>query len=238
MILLLSPLEMELYPLISRYKNPARRRTAFGELISFPENTDYGNNMSSCITGMGKIRSAVTVSRALGILEMEGKRPDAIILAGIGGAAGCEQIGCVNVADGALQWDLSMVPFAKREGSYPDGSGYEATDPFLSDCIAGALEEHSFSLTRGTAYTGDTFIRGDRKALIQSPGTVDMESCSILAAVKESGIPVAVVRMVSDEVSGRSVGNLRDFIDREMGTLWDGVIRGALTFLRRKGIVS
>jgi adenosylhomocysteine nucleosidase len=237
MILLLSPLEMELFPLISRHEELLRRNIAFGELISLPEAPEEEAVPAFCITGMGKIRSALTVSRVLGVLKAEEREPAAVILAGIGGAAGSEALGCVNVAKGTLQWDLGMLPFAKTEGLYPDGSGYEATDPLLSDCIAAELERRGFSTTRGTAYTGDTFLRGVRKAHIQSPGTVDMESSSFLAAVKESGIPAAVIRIVSDEASGRTAGNLRDFIDREIGPLWDGAIEGALTFLRRKGIV-
>ncbi len=237
MILLLSPLEIELFPLISRYDGLMRRKIAFGELISCSGGPEYGTDLLMCITGMGKVRSALTVSRVLGILESEDRVPDAIVLTGIGGAAVSEETGCVNIAEGAVQWDLSMLPFAKKEGMYPDGSGYEATDPLLSDCIAEALEIRSFRLARGIAYTGDTFVRGVRKPHIESPGNVDMESSSVLAALKGSGIPAAVVRLVSDEVSGRTAGNLRDFIDREMGTLWDGVIEGALTFLRRKGIV-
>lgn len=237
LLLFLSPLGMELFPLLSLYPAGARRDAAFGCFYMLNEG-DGKRPFAAGVTGTGKTRSAVTADRIVSSVTGNGFTVSAAVLAGLGGAAGDEEIGSVNIVSDSLQWDLSMAPFAAKQGLYPDGSGVERTGESLSRTIAEKLSARGCRTFRGTAYTGDSFAEGERPPGVASPGNIDMETAAVLSVLNMRGIPCAAVRLISDDAFGNRAGNIRAFIDRDMKPVWEGILEGALTFSGCNGIVS
>jgi adenosylhomocysteine nucleosidase len=128
------------------------------------------------ITGVGKVNAALQVSRAL---ARPADRPDIVVNVGTAGAlrdgmSGTHEIGRVQ------QHDLDSVVLEEL-------TGHRYGRPIL--------------LGKGpTLATGDVFVSdvATRDRLALSADLVDMEGYAVAAACRMAGVPVKVVKHVSD----------------------------------------
>ena len=198
MMLLAAPSDMELAPLRSLLRQQGyrikgkKRPCAYGTLTFFEKNEKDNDSFhrgwpeaALLITGIGKVRSAISTISAFEQLEAEGIMIDCSLLAGIAGGAGEERIASVHIALDSIQWDLESRPFASERGLYPGGEGKKLLSSSLQSSLKGALVEEGLDVFEGTAFTGDSFLKGERPAFVRSPGTVDMESYAFLEAASK-----------------------------------------------------
>jgi adenosylhomocysteine nucleosidase len=128
------------------------------------------------LTGIGKVNAAMTVAAAL---ARPGTRPDLVVNLGTagalhGGMTGTHEVGVV------VQHDL---------------------DSALLEQLTGSRYGPPIHLSDGpTLATGDVFVTDPavRDRLAQSADLVDMEGYAVAAACQAAGIPVRLVKHVSD----------------------------------------
>jgi adenosylhomocysteine nucleosidase len=130
------------------------------------------------ITGVGKVNAAVSVARALS----DGVRPSMLVNLGTAGAlrpglAGLHLVGRVHQHD--------LVSRKLRE-QYGDEFGETLT----------LVDDGGLALA-----TGDTFIDDERRRarLAERADLVDMEGYGVAAAGARFGVPVRMVKQVSDD---------------------------------------
>lgn len=129
------------------------------------------------VTGVGKVRAALAVSRLLAT----GPRPARIVNVGTAGGLrpgleGTHEIGRVLQHDFDHEGVLALT--GRSDGpplDLPGGSGLVLA-------------------------TGDRFVAGGaaRERLVQVADLVDMEGYAVAAAAREAGVPVRLIKHVSD----------------------------------------
>lgn len=154
---------------------------------------EYGPHLRSRIsplmTGVGPVEAAVSVTRALAEANGRGDLPDLVVSLGSAGSATLEHTGvyqAISVAyrdmdASALGFPVGITPFLDIEAELP-----------LAPRIPG-LEGARLS-------TGANVVSGAAYAAIDAD-MVDMESYATLRACQNFGVPLVVVRGISDGVS-------------------------------------
>lgn len=147
------------------------------------------------ITGIGTVPAAIAVTQA--VLE---RKPDRVINIGTAGAlvdglSGVFEISHVTKHD----FHLEMLT---------DVSKYLLPETY-------ELETSGKLPTAGLA-TGDMFVSKEevRRQLAQASSLVDMEGYAIVAACKKLGVPVTLLKQVSDNANEESFGTWADAVDR------------------------
>jgi adenosylhomocysteine nucleosidase len=145
------------------------------------EAAQLGTDLPVLITGVGKVCAAVSVSSALAAL-----RPSSVVNLGTAGALrhgldGIHEVGTV------VQHDFD-----------DDGVAAVVGQHFGGPLVLGA------GLTLAT---GDRFVAGGpvRDALAAHADLVDMEGYAVAAACRAAGVPVRLVKLVSDD-AGEDAG--------------------------------
>ncbi len=164
------------------------------------------------LTGIGK---ALSVTRlALAVAQ---HTPAAILNVGFcGGLNGTPQ-GAIVLPTETLQWDLRLGDLR-----IPLGFGYHApcrlplSPPTLS-CLAHPV--------RGLLVTGDRFIDGPLPDALDAVA-VDMETAAIALFAREAGIPLTVIREVSDVADAPQKLSHAQFLDyiRHQGPAYSGAV--------------
>jgi adenosylhomocysteine nucleosidase len=150
-----------------------------------------GTDLPILITGMGKVNAAL----AVGIVLAAAPRPSEII--NLGTAGGLRPgVSGIHVAGTVLQHDLDGDLLFKVTG--------EVTGPplLVGDPAGPVLA------------TGDSFISDDavRDALAKDASLVDMEGYAIAAAAQQFGVPVRLVKQVSDDAGAGAAKSWRDSV--------------------------
>jgi len=184
---------------------------------------------------MGKVAAAVTATTLIREFGVDG-----IVFTGIAGAlAPGVGIGDVVIATDLVQHDILGPPDEFRRGDVPLlGVRDFVADPALSDAAErAALDFFGEGFTelvpaevladlgirrprvhRGRVVTGDEFIHGDGKAVVlgreAAAVCVDMEGAAVAQVCFEhGGVPLCVIRAISDLASGEAVSDFPKFRD-------------------------
>jgi adenosylhomocysteine nucleosidase len=138
----------------------------------------FKTDLPVLITGVGKVNAAVSVAVALS----EGVRPSALVNLGTAGALR-PGMGGLHLVGRVFQHDLSS---RKLRAQYGNEFGETLS---LVDDGGPALA------------TGDTFIEDDdrRAKLARQADLVDMEGYGVAAVGARFGLPVRIVKQVSDD---------------------------------------
>lgn len=155
-----------------------------------------GNTIKVCATvaGMGMVNAAATTQYLVD--EM---RPDAIIFSGIAGNLNPDlHINDVVLGKTLRYLDSDMHLIAQ---SAPFTEEYHSDDALIEHAHQ-ALERLGITHIAGTIATGNTFVEGDEKtaqvkALTQADA-VEMEGAAVAHVAARCGIPVLVIRALSD----------------------------------------
>ncbi|WP_212827091.1 nucleosidase [Catellatospora sp. TT07R-123] len=151
--------------------------------VALPEEAEHLNSpYPVLLTGVGKVQAALSVTRALAA----GPRPREIINLGTAGALHPGLTG-IHLVSRVVQHDF-------------DSSGITA------------LTGHTFGAPIDLAGQGPVLATGDvfvsdpqlRAALARSAALVDMEGYAVAAAASAFGVPVRLVKQVSDEADGQA----------------------------------
>ncbi|MEU8530191.1 MULTISPECIES: nucleosidase [Streptomyces] len=146
------------------------------------------------LTGMGKVNAATALSTVLG----RGPLPSGIVNLGTAGAlrpgwTGTHVVGTVLQHD--LDGDLLATLTGERYGApltLPDGDGDGAA----------------------TLATGDAFISDEaaRARLAERAALVDMEGYALATAARLAGVPLRIVKHVSDEAGEGAARSWRESV--------------------------
>jgi nucleoside phosphorylase len=144
------------------------------------------NEIRIIVTGLGPQKARLAVDSAFGALPT--KVPDTLLVIGICGALTKQ-----------LPGDRLVVytECHSSEGDKP----VESCSPQLTNGIATWLEGRGFPCDRVRGMTSDRIATSPQQRTelaSRSADVVDMESYPIIAAANRAGVPVAVVRTVSD----------------------------------------
>ncbi len=143
------------------------------------------------VTGPGKVRASVALTHALA-----SQRPDQVIVCGTAGALDPSLHGVLEVGR-VTEHDLDTTAI-----SAVVGTDYGRTLQ-LSD------SGHHLA-------TGDQFISGHRAEALRERGfeLVDMEGFAFAMAAHECGVPIRIVKAVSDTAEADALGSWRSNVDR------------------------
>ena len=155
--------------------------------------------------GVGKVNAALAAG-AMALLY----HPDRLINTGVAGAlAGDLRQGDVVVATSLVEYDMDTTPFGEPRGLLQI-RGQELVElPADGETVAALIRAAGMcgeTPRTGMIATGDRFVAGaDAKAAILSyfPALAcEMEGAAIAHAAYAAGVPVAVLRVISDSADG------------------------------------
>lgn len=168
-----------------------------------------GDMLVAIPIGVGKVQAALGTAKAL-----ETWKPSHLIGIGTCGAIRQDmEVGDIVCAGRVVQYDIDLRRFGLPRGSTFDSEGKEAGELVLqSPCLRMLHELREYRgrkiWERGVLGTADTFLvaseRKDKPWIAEQlhVDAVDMESYAIVAAGLSCGIPVSIVRTVSDTWRG------------------------------------
>jgi len=142
------------------------------------------------ITGVGKLRAAMAVTSVL----LQAGRPESVINIGTAGALAPGLDGIHEIA-AVIQHDFDDAALFDLLGQH-FGAPLLLLEPDAAH--EGSLTR---TLPRPVLATGDRFIAGGRAraSLTTRADLVDMEGYAVAAACRGLGVPVRLVKLVSDE---------------------------------------
>ena len=163
------------------------------------EAAQLGSRLPVLLTGVGKVRAAASVARLLATAQ-----PSVVVNIGTAGGLrhgldGVHEVGTV------IQHDFASEAIERITGV---GFG----PPLV--------------LGEGlTLATGDQFVQGGplRDALAGRADLVDMEAYAVAAACRDAGVPVRVVKLVSDDADEHALRSWVDTVSDHARTLADWV---------------
>lgn len=202
----------------------------------------HGRPVIVAVSRCGKVAAATTATEM--IIRHDAS---ALIFAGVaGGLAGDVHIGDIVVATDLMQHDLDprplwprhVVPLLER-GAFPvdvplSDALAEAAASFLAHDLDPALETHGpghrpAKAHRGRIVSGDQFIHEPGHAaaireLVPDALCVEMEGAAAAQVAFEYGVPVAVIRAISD----RADGDASEHFTASLGSFAAGYAAGVL----------
>lgn len=207
----------------------------------------HGQDVVAVLSGIGKISAATTATL---LIERFGVRR--IVFTGVAGGLGPGvRVGDVVLARGLLQHDMDASPlFARHEVPLYGRSRFDA-DPALADALELAcgrvlqglplqLDEqtiaafglHAPRLHQGLLISGDRFVAttAESQALqreLPDALAVDMEGAAFAQVCHDFGVPLAVVRTISDRADDAAHVDFPKFL-REVASRYSGAVIEAL----------
>ncbi|MBL0944902.1 MAG: 5'-methylthioadenosine/adenosylhomocysteine nucleosidase [Hydrogenophaga sp.] len=178
----------------------------------------HGQAVVAVLSGIGKVAAATTTA-----LLIERFQASRVVMTGVAGGLGAGvKVGDVVVARALLQHDMDASPIFPRHEVPGYGRSRFATDAVLGDALVRACEASlrdprampgaeavaAFGLAaprvhQGLIVSGDRFVSrtSESQALqaeLPDALAVDMESAAVAQVCADFGVPVAVVRTISD----------------------------------------
>ena len=200
MIGLIGAMALEVENLVKELEN--KREEQVGG-IRFYLGTLMGKEVVLAVCGVGKCFAAICAQTM--ILTY---CPECVINIGVAGALDPElQVGDMAVAEFAVQHDMDTSAIGDPVGLI---SGINLVnlplDTALADKITDCARSLGYRTKKGIVASGDQFIAdGDKKAWIADTfGAIacEMEGAAIVQTCYQNGTPWAVIRSISDSVTG------------------------------------
>ncbi len=173
-------------------------------------------------TGVGKVAAASAVAYLLARYPVE----EAYFL-GVAGALdpGLRALDLL-LAEGAVQWDVDLTPFGREPGETAFGRRFFPSDPLLLAKAQGAAQALGYRVHRGVVATGDRFLADPKEALRLREAfgaqAVEMEGAAALFVAWRLGVPMALLRMVTDGAGEGAKGDFQALLgeaSRRLGLL-------------------
>ena len=151
---------------------------------------EYGPHLQALfrpvMTGVGPVEAAVSLTRVLAELALDGRKPDLVVCLGSAGSAKLEQAEVYQITSvGYRDMDASAFGFAK------------GTTPFLDLPAVVPLPIRIPGVKEATLSTGANVVSGNAYQAIEAD-MVEMETFAILRACMSFDIPLVGLRGVSD----------------------------------------
>lgn len=171
-----------------------------------------GLDLPVVLSGVGKVAAAAALQRA--ILE---HRPRAVVMVGVaGGLAPDLKALSVVVARDAVQWDVDLTAFGSAPGTLNDGRRFLPMDETGTRLALEAALELGLAARTGRVATGDSFLadvaRAHWIARTFDADAVDMEGAAAAQVAADNGVPMVLVRVISDASGDGAAGSFEAFL--------------------------
>lgn len=202
-----------------------------------------GHPVSLILCGCGKVNAAHAATLLAGHAGME-----RILVTGVsGGLAKGLKVGDVVVGDSFLQHDMDARPLFPLHEIPFEGISVMEADPALRSLLAGAAHE-MLSTARppgleeakvhvGLVVSGDQFLAShEERTRVLDPlphaCCADMESAAVAQVCRAAGLPLGVMRVISDSADGSAHIDFAQFVEQSASKACAETVRFALRALR------
>lgn len=170
-------------------------------VVALPEEADgLDDELPILVTGPGKVLAAVAVSAALTTV-----RPAAVVNLGTAGGLH-DGLGGVYEATTVIQHDFdgaSIRALVNRDYGTPIG-------------LDAAPHAAPVVLATGDRFVADSAVRA---ALARNAHLVDMEGYAVACAARAAGVPVRLIKLVSDDAGDTAVRTWAQTVEEHAHTL-------------------
>ena len=169
-----------------------RLKTVGGRSVLYvmAADAEYGPNLQALftpvMTGVGPVEAAVSLTRILAELTLDGSKPDLVVCLGSAGSARLEQAEVYQITSVAYR-DMDASAFG-----FPKG-----TTPFLDLPAVVSLPIRIAGVRQASLSTGANVVSGAAYETIEAD-LVEMETFAVLRACTSFGIPLVGLRGISD----------------------------------------
>ncbi len=160
----------------------------------------HGTDVVICQSGIGKVNAALCVQIMADLFEVTH-----LINTGIAGSLDAAlDIGDVAISTDVMYHDFHVDPFGYAWGQVPgmDVHGFPA-DAAMAAAAERLCRAQGVNCRRGRIVSGDQFIaeKAEKEAILARVGGIctEMEGAAIAHAAYRNGIPVLVLRAISDK---------------------------------------
>ncbi len=230
---LMAALEQELAPVLHEMRQIGQITTLARR--AFHHGALHGCTLTAVLSGVGKVSAATTAT-----LLVEHFKVDAIVFVGVAGGLGQGvRVGDMVIATELLQHDLDARPLFPRFEVPLTGISRFETNATLNQIAAQAATSWlsgGASLHQGLIISGDQFIADaaacqQLQALLPDALAVEMEGAAVAQVCSDFGVPVAVIRTISDSANDTATVDFLEFINTVAAEHAAGVLPAMLVAL-------
>jgi adenosylhomocysteine nucleosidase len=225
MLGILGAMDVEVHAITQALRAPVTR-TVLGQPMAQGRLTDadghlFGVPLLVARSGIGKVNAALAVAA----LTQAGA--DAVVFTGMAGGVGPGiHIGDAVVATALVHHDVDVA--GHEPGRIPGEPLEWTTDPKLSATLAGAAQRLGAVVHTGRVASGDQFIAETTRAAAIAArfgaAAVEMEGAAAAQAAARCGVPIAVLRWISDAADDDANDDFPAFCER-VGALDLAIVR-------------
>lgn len=227
-IAILSALPQEQQGLLAAL-DAARQRQVAGR--TFHEGRLAGREVVLVLSGIGKVAAAATTA-----LLCERWAPQALLFTGVaGGLAPGVAVGDLVVGTQFLQHDLDASPIFPRWeipgrglARLPADVPLQALLQASAHAVAGARRCHAGLIVSGDRFVSSAAESARLQADLPEALAVDMESAAVAQVAADFGVPLAVLRSISDRADDVAHVDFPSFLSEVAGPLEAAVVLAAL----------
>lgn len=189
-----------------------------------------GRDVVLVLSGIGKVAAAITATL---LLQRHGAT--ALLFTGVAGGIGAGvRVGDVVVGTGFLQHDLDASPIFPRWELPGRGVSRLAADAAWSRRLADAVRREHGEPLEGLIVSGDRFVSSVAESTrlqreLPEALAVDMESAAVAQVCLDFGVPLAVVRAVSDRADDDAHVDFPRFLNEVAAPLAARIVESALS---------
>jgi len=214
-----------------RTESIAGRKIHYGRL--------EGQSVALVLCGCGKVNAALSAT----LLACHAK-VDQILVTGIsGGLAEGLKVGDIVIGDSFVQHDMDTRPLFPLHEIPFEGFSVIESDPELKHLLTGAARSmlassrpqglENAEVFEGLVISGDQFLSSNetRNRVLQhlpKACAVDMESAAIAQVCRAAGIPLGVLRVISDSADGSAHIDFAKFVEFSASKACAETVRYAL----------
>jgi 5'-methylthioadenosine/S-adenosylhomocysteine nucleosidase len=189
-----------------------RTHLALEEKLDGPWNIYRDSSVILVESGVGKVAAAAAVSYTA--LRFS---PSKSFWLGVAGALNptFETLDLV-VARDAVQYDVNITAFGRAPGELATGERFVSADPTLTNQLLASAKAMDLPIHLGRIASGDTFINGAQRAQeihsIFGADALEMEGAAALWVAKRLGLPMALVRAITDQAGSQAPLDFTSFL--------------------------
>ena len=194
---IIGAMELEVETLKSKLENLQITERAG---MRFYEGTLNGTAVVIVQSGIGKVNAAMCMQILADLFAVSH-----VINTGIAGSLDADlDIGDVAISTDLMHHDFHVGPFGYDWGQVPDMDVHAfPADPRMADLAEELCKAQGVNCRRGRIVSGDQFIaeKAEKEAIIEHVGGLctEMEGAAIAHVAYRNGIPVLVLRAISDK---------------------------------------
>jgi len=203
-----------------------------------------GENVALVLCGCGKVNA----THAATLMACQARISRLLVTGVSGGLAEGLKVGDVVIGDSYVQHDMDARPLFPLHEIPFEGFSVIGSDPELRHLLAGAVRSmlessrppglEQAEVLEGLVISGDQFLSNQEarnRLLTNLPKAcaVDMESAAIAQVCRAAGIPLGVMRVISDSADGSAHIDFAKFVEESASKACAETVRHALRALAR-----